>query len=177
MISIINYMKAMLPYILITLPIVIIIRIYKIKKNKKANWKYEITLLIFILFLIGLLSQAILKDLNMFNINNVFKRLNLIPFKVFIDTYKEVFINNNISYFIINFLGNIIMFIPIGFLIPLLWNVNNKKVILFGFLISLFIETSQLFINRGTDIDDLILNTFGTILGLLFYKLLKKIKN
>ncbi|MBO5450368.1 MAG: VanZ family protein [Lachnospiraceae bacterium] len=36
------------------------------------------------------------------------------------------------------------------------------------------IETSQLFLNRQTDVDDLMLNTVGVILGLLLYKLLNR---
>ena len=51
---------------------------------------------------------------------------------------------------------------------------KDKNIILIGFVISLFIEFCQLFISRGTDIDDLILNTLGTIVGLLIYKLLSK---
>lgn len=66
------------------------------------------------------------------------------------------------------------MFMPFGFLIPLLWNVSDKKVIVIGFCSSLFIEFCQLFLARGTDVDDLILNTTGTILGLLLYKMLYK---
>ena len=73
-----------------------------------------------------------------------------------------------------NFLGNIILFMPFGFIIPLLWKVSDKKVIVIGFCSSLFIEVCQLFLTRGTDVDDLILNTLGVVFGLLFYKLLYK---
>ena len=66
------------------------------------------------------------------------------------------------------------MFMPIGFFIPLLWKVSNRKVIIIGFGSSLFIEICQLFLTRGTDVDDLILNTIGTILGLLLYRFLYK---
>ena len=96
--------------------------------------------------------------------------MNLIPFRIFYDTYIEVFKNNNISYFIISFIGNIIIFIPLGILIPLLYKISSKKVILIGFLISLLIEIIQLFLKRGTDIDDLILNTLGVFIGTLIYK-------
>ena len=107
-------------------------------------------------------------------IKNGIHETNLIPFKVLVETYNEVFINGYINYFIINFLGNIILFMPFGFIIPLLWNVSNKKVIIIGFCSSLFIEICQLFLTRGTDVDDLILNTLGILLGLLLYKLLYK---
>ncbi len=124
---------------------------------------------IFFAFLVGLFSQAL--------VSNGVNEINLIPLKIFYETYIEVFKNNNFAYFLISFLGNIIMFIPIGFFIPLLINISNKKVILIGFSISFLIEIIQLFLERGTDIDDLILNTFGVFIGLLIYKTLLKRKN
>lgn len=66
------------------------------------------------------------------------------------------------------------MFMPLGFFVPLLWKISNRFVILLGFSFSLLIETSQLFLNRQTDVDDLMLNTVGVILGLLLYKLLNR---
>ena len=68
------------------------------------------------------------------------------------------------------------MFIPIGFLIKHLWNFSNKKTLILGFSISLFIEIVQLFLNRTSDIDDLILNTLGTYLGILLLNLYSRYK-
>lgn len=182
--SIIRYVLNMIPYMVISIPVYIIIRfiIFKTKKLK-VNWYHEIALLLFILFIIGLASQTIIPKfefgINGFGIVKSGKHeTNLIPFKVVLETYNEVFVNGYINYFLINFLGNIIMFMPIGFFIPLLWDLSNKKVIVIGFCSSLFIEICQLFLTRGTDIDDLILNTIGTILGLLLYRIIyKKFKN
>ena len=58
---------------------------------------------------------------------------------------------------------NIIMFMPLGFLLPLIWKNfrNAKKVVLMGFLMSLAIEICQLFNIRTTDIDDLMMNKIG----------------
>ncbi len=160
----------MLPFILMTIPIYIIVRMVVIKiKNKKINWYFEIGLSLLIFFLVGLLSQALVS-------NNRTHQTNLIPFIVLKDTYREVFKNGNINYFLINFMGNIIMFMPIGFMLPLLYKISVKKVILLGSLFSLFIEISQLFLQRGTDIDDLMLNTLGVVLGLVIYKLVDKKK-
>ena len=97
---------------------------------------------------------------------------NLIPFLVFVETFNEVFVNGNINYFLINFVGNIVMFIPFGLFIPLLWKTSGKKTVFIGFCVSLFVEISQLFLTRGTDIDDLMLNTTGVLLGLLLYKVI-----
>ena len=72
------------------------------------------------------------------------------------------------------FLGNVGMFLPIGFFTALLWRRGNLwHSTLVGFLASLSIETIQLFIDRGTDLDDLILNTVGAAVGYLLYWLLR----
>lgn len=180
-----NYIINMIPYMVIAVPIYLIIRFLMLRKSsRKFNLYHEIALLIFVIFIVGLASQTVIPKIEL-GINgniNILKNgthgINLLPLKVLFETYREVFINLNINYFIINFLGNIIMFMPIGFFIPLLWEIPDKKIIIVGFLFSLFIEVCQLFLNRGTDVDDLILNTLGTILGLLVYKFLyKKFKN
>lgn len=168
--TVFNYIFNMLPYMLLSIPIFILIRLLIDKKYKRINIKREILLLIFYLFLVGLLSQALMPNPS---INVSEKRLNFIPFKIIYDTIIELK-KGNISYLIISLLGNIVMFIPIGFFIKLLWNCNDKLTILYGFFISLFIETTQIFIVRGTDIDDLILNTFGLFLGVVLYRTLRK---
>ncbi len=168
--SIINYIFNMLPYMIIIFFVIIIIIYFKKKNKKLINYRNHVYLLIFIMFLAGLLSQAIIPKISIdFRINNI----NVIPFKIFVDTYNEI-LAGNIDYFIINFFGNIIMFIPIGFFLLLLWGISYKRTLLVGFCISLFIEISQLFLNRNTDIDDLILNTFGVAIGIYIYKVLLK---
>ena len=75
---------------------------------------------------------------------------------------------------LINIMGNIILFVPIGLGVPLLWSVSGRLTLVIGFLSSLFIELCQLLMLRGTDVDDLILNTLGVLLGVLLYKLLQR---
>lgn len=71
---------------------------------------------------------------------------------------------------------NVIMFMPLGFLLPLIWDNFRKlsKVLLTGFFMSLAIEVCQLFCLRATDIDDLIMNTLGTFAGYLIWVLFKR---
>lgn len=180
--SIIRYIINMIPYMIIAIPIYLIIRFITLKsKNKNINWYHETAMFIFVIFIVGLASQTIIPKFEFGNgfsiIKNRIHSTNLVPFKVLFDTYNEVFVNSNINYFLINFIGNIVMFMPIGFFIPLLWNLENKKIIIIGFCSSLFIETCQLFLARGTDIDDLILNTIGVYFGLLVYKFFIKKSN
>ena len=72
---------------------------------------------------------------------------------------------------------NIIMFIPLGFLLPLIWKNRRKgsKVFWTSLGFSCAIEFCQLFNRRVTDIDDLIMNTIGGILGFLIWKIYMKI--
>lgn len=63
-------------------------------------------------------------------------------------------------------LGNIVMFMPIGFFPKLLWRRWTWwKSLLAGLCASVTIEAAQLFTSRSTDIDDVILNTLGAVLG------------
>lgn len=62
---------------------------------------------------------------------------------------------------------NVLLFMPFGFLLPFIWErfKSWKNVLAAGFCLSLFIETAQIFTYRLTDIDDLILNALGAVLG------------
>lgn len=81
-------------------------------------------------------------------------------------------------------LWNIILFIPLWFFLPLIW-VKKQKIqdlILIGLWGSVLIEFLQYFIScllwfqyKSTDIDDIILNTFGFIIGFFLYKITKNV--
>ncbi|MBR0038416.1 MAG: VanZ family protein [Lachnospiraceae bacterium] len=82
--------------------------------------------------------------------------------------------NSTIIFVLINIVGNTLLFVPIGICIPLLWNISYGKVMLIGFLYTLFIELTQMFMPRVSDVDDLILNSFGVFIGILIHKCLIK---
>ena len=69
---------------------------------------------------------------------------------------------------------NAVMFTPLGFLLPACFERyrNWGRTLAAGFLTSLTVELIQLFTFRATDVDDLIMNTLGTILGYLLAKLI-----
>lgn len=62
---------------------------------------------------------------------------------------------------------NILLFVPFGFFLPVLWETFRKlkSVALAGLTATLFIEISQIFTFRTTDINDIITNTVGTVVG------------
>ena len=72
---------------------------------------------------------------------------------------------------------NIILFMPLGFLLPYIWpKLNAWKTILIGFGCSLCVETTQYLAHWGClDVDDLFNNTLGTCIGYLCWALHKKV--
>lgn len=127
--------------------------------------KHKTTKILFIIYII-ILVWIILFKLS-FNFSDIgrLRSVNLIPFKYDIETtfqLKEV-------------IDNILIFIPMGVLLKML-KIDNKRTILFGFLTSLSFEIMQYMFQIGvSDITDIITNTTGTIIGMLFYVILCKI--
>jgi glycopeptide antibiotics resistance protein len=78
---------------------------------------------------------------------------------------------HNLQYDLPFILLNIIMTIPLGFLLPTIWPEFRKlsKVAFTGFCLSMTIELSQLLNNRGTSVEDLLMNTLGAIIGYLLF--------
>ena len=77
---------------------------------------------------------------------------------------------------LLNIIGNTAMFVPLGIVWPAVFGKLNThlKVIAAGFGMSLAIEILQLpFFSRHSDVDDLILNTLGYLLGYGIYLLVK----
>ncbi|MET1248818.1 VanZ family protein [Sporolactobacillus sp. STCC-11] len=74
-----------------------------------------------------------------------------------------------------NIFGNVLLFLPLGFLLPMIIRSKHGLFwqLLFGFSVSLIIESCQyLFASRIFDIDDIVLNTIGTVIGCLVYVLI-----
>lgn len=72
---------------------------------------------------------------------------------------------------------NVVLFVPLGLLLPCCWEGFDRigHAALFGFLFSLAIELSQLLNFRVTDIDDLIANTLGAVVGCLIFLALRAV--
>ncbi|CAM3298811.1 VanZ like family protein [Filibacter tadaridae] len=93
---------------------------------------------------------------------------NLIPF----NTIKTYITELHFSIATLNILGNIIPFIPMGFLIPMAFpsQRNIYKTMLTCFIIIFIIETLQLIFFLGIfDIDDFILNLISCFIGFIIY--------
>ncbi len=96
--------------------------------------------------------------------------ISIIPFYFLVDRYDG---------WMMNIIGNIIMFIPVGIVWPVCYNKLDsiKKTVLAAGGFALFIEVTQLFcLGRHTDVDDLILNTFGAAIGACIIFMIRGLK-
>ena len=87
--------------------------------------------------------------------------LTLVPFLPMVADFKNTILN-------------IILFVPLGIMLPFLWKKYNtlKTTLIFGVMMSLTIELLQLFTYRATDINDLIANTLGAVLGYFLFRII-----
>ena len=76
---------------------------------------------------------------------------------------------------VLPYLENILLFIPLGLMLPCIWKRYERlwPTVLSGIVFSQSIELSQLFNRRITDIDDLLMNTLGALIGWVIFRLLK----
>ncbi len=152
----------------------IIVRAAVCFKRKKIDWKREAMLLLVYICIAVVVRFTFFPFYKVdgkiaplvFDASKVFPpRLNFLPLVYLLDyeVGKEAFIN---------VIGNTAMFIPIGIILPLVYKKLNRhwKAISAGVGVSLCIEIIQLpFYDRFSDIDDLLLNSIGYIIGYLIF--------
>lgn len=179
-----DYILDMLPYMALALPLILLWRWAACRRLRRHGMEsttaHEVGTVLFFLFIVGLASQTVIPPLTFEG-----GRIRAVPWegagdvnlelgRVFRVTRWEVTVNGNRAYRLINSVGNIGMFVPIGFGTALLWRRGTlAKSALVGLGASLSIELLQLPLARATDVDDLWLNTLGAVLGWLLYRLLR----
>jgi glycopeptide antibiotics resistance protein len=150
------------------------------KKNSKGRY---IIYTIFIIYLIVLFKIVLFKyiplvDIIKGDIGTSFRSANLIPFKTILEFFSIGMEDNSLLWAFSNIFGNICIFMPLGYLLPLFFEKlrSLKNVVIATLALSLFFELSQYFGYLGSlDIDDLILNTLGGVSGFLVYIVIKKL--
>lgn len=170
-------------YCLVCLPLYLLLRYYMMKNRGKC-WRRETVMLLFFLYCVSIFSQTIIPNFSMidgriiFNTTTAYSRSNFIPLKTILLYYDQL--NGplaTIAFY--NLAGNIVLFIPFGFFIPLLWPKCNGwvKMHVVAFIIPLFIECTQYFIGRSIDVDDVLLNALAIVIGFILYKVLQRMRN
>lgn len=118
-------------------------------------------------------------------ISDWYGREGLLPeYSYNLQLFKEIkrFWNyrESLGFFIVfsNLAGNILIFIPLGFIIPMASKYRSFiSSTAYSFLLSLFVEIFQLITKVGSfDVDDLLLNTIGGILGYIVFVLCNVIR-
>ena len=108
----------------------------------------------------------------------LFDREKMLPFWLNLKPFIYLFDYPTKRKILLNLIGNTAMFIPLGIVWPAVFKQLNShaKVIAAGVGASLCIEILQLpFYGRASDIDDLILNSTGFLIGYGIYLLARKI--
>jgi len=173
---------------------IVITMIIEIKKEKDIQEKSKIRnfwlkilfviyclLLITVLFLNNQYRMGGFQNISTFSKEH-FETSNIIPFATIIGYISGIISNDiNTSIVIINLVTNLLLFAPMGFFIPMLFQdkiKNTKQFVLVMVILTLLIEILQFITYRGsTDIDDIILNTIGAsiVYMLMKTKFIKKL--
>jgi len=146
--------------ILITILIVSLRLIYLISIKQKIILYKELLFIVFVLYIVCLYYIVTFKD-------NNYGTNNLIPF-------NEIFrYDFGSKLFIKNIIGNILLFVPFGiFITGYTKNRYLFKTLVFSIIGSCLIEYLQYIIGRTSDVDDIILNVVGGVLGYFICKII-----
>lgn len=146
------------PTLVIFLTIIILLRVFTIlNTSKKFILHEEILLLLFITYILFLFELVTSRDVYM-------NGTNLVPFR---EMFRYPVGSENFNRQVI---GNILLFMPFGFFATYYTKIKKISSISFmSLLVSLTIEVVQRYIGRSFDVDDIILNVVGGILGFLVY--------
>lgn len=115
------------------------------------NWKKTVFYMVFSVYLSGLYLVTGLPNVAYVRFE---PNINLIPFLNMFSDFSAVLLN-------------ILLFLPLGFLSAIQWKSMRiyKYNLILGFSVSLSVEILQLFTFRATDVNDLITNTLGNLIG------------
>ncbi|MBP2243060.1 glycopeptide antibiotics resistance protein [Cytobacillus eiseniae] len=166
----------------------VIILVLKLKQKRSVFWLKELIRFLFVLYILMVASVTLFPlYIGASHIEFSYKVINYIPLiSIFRDISQVGIAYSGDTLFMIKLIvrnvgGNILMFMPLGFLLPLLWGKFKrlKNTIIIGLIISLSIESLQfvqclfgVVFTRTIDIDDVICNVLGTFLGFCIYKLI-----
>lgn len=154
------------PSLLILITILFTIRFFSFVSNKQKIVFYKEALsLVFIVYLMCFFYILTFEDVD-------WSTANLIPF-------REMFrFSLGSRMFFKNVLGNILLFLPYGFYLSYFIKLKKVKVIMgLSLFVSFIVEIIQYRIGRVFDVDDIILNIVGGILGYYIYRLIDYLLN
>lgn len=133
--------------------------------NTAAGNKRKLIIALFAIYILAVLWLTLI-DREFGN-----RRAMLVPFWEFANVIKGI----RRSFFIGQILGNLVMLMPLGFMLPIIRKVSLKQVLLIAFCFSAGIEFTQFITGRGLmEFDDVFNNTVGAVLGYKVYDVLRE---
>jgi len=176
--------KPAITVLVITSLLWILFRIIFLSSGKKrASSKKEFVLFLFVAWMVFVLMITLYplpmtkmkvpgaKGVNFIPFENMLKEISGIP-------GKRAFLKSHV---LENIIGNIFLFVPFGIFLPIVSSRFRSfgKVLLFGLFLSVSIEffqsiSRELGVYRSVDVDDVILNAFGIILGFIVFKIFSR---
>ncbi|MBE6990551.1 MAG: VanZ family protein [Ruminococcaceae bacterium] len=159
----------------------LLIRIIIWVKQKRVDWRREAVLLLMYINLAVIIRFVFFpRTLVAGHVQPlVFEMAAIFPLRINLVPLAHLFDYGSVRDTIWNVVGNAAMFIPSGIVLPIVYRKLNSfwKVVAAGASISLCIEILQLpFASRASDIDDLILNTLGVVVGYGIYAAIKRFR-
>ena len=149
-------------------------------KNKSVSWRRELQLLLVYICIVVIVRFTFcpFSKVNGQIQPLLFDAEKTLPFRINLLPFVHLFDYEIMSEAVLNLVGNILMFVPVGIVYPIVYKKldTHAKVLAAGAGFSLAIEILQLpFFDRVSDVDDLILNSLGYALGYLIYLGVKRI--
>ena len=164
----VSFTQENLPAVLIGTAVFLLLRFQLCRAGRivRRSLPHEIGLVLFALYLATVLSMTFLPLPFFFGLGEF--ALNSTLLAIVQGTYTAG------SWVWAMMLGNVLMLIPFGFLAPLLWEkLRWWRVLPAGLGFILAIELLQPLIGRSFDIDDIVLNFLGIIIGALLSALIQ----
>ena len=164
--SILSILKDTWPTLLLVTIVSFSMRIiYLIKNKEKIVFYKELMYYFFIMYILCLFYVVTFQDVS-------WSKSNFTPFKEILRySFGSILFYKNV-------LGNAVIFVPFGFFVSYILKIKKVSLItLLSFITSATIEVTQLVIGRVFDVDDIMLNILGGILGFMIYNVIRIIKD
>lgn len=147
----IDMLAAAIPLI----PVMIVLNFVRFRSGKRTA--------VYVVFALYLAAMGALVGLPNVQYVRFGPNVNLVPFRDFWADIRNCCLN-------------VALFVPLGIFLPCLWRKFRSlgATVFHGLCLSLVIEVLQIFISRASDVNDLMANTAGTMIGYILGRWLIK---
>ena len=175
-----NYIFIIVLLLIVYVPVRIVLNLVR-RKKYKLNPLREAGMLVFAIYTYITAYRVIFPYLEVNLYTDELRMLiqaenTFIPFEKILDSFGMI-LGGSITEGLGEILRPIVVFIPIGFLLALLWDVFYNKLIMsavFALVFGLILQVPQIWTFRGFSTDDAILYAVGAILGVILLRFVEK---